>query len=179
MKRTNDGQQDLADASQGDAEELLPSLLSSAIRSATSIPAHGAVIGTLIAVAEDGCASFVAYTGQPTSDALSAKCTCALDRTHVGRQVVLVFERGDATKPIVVGLIAEIEGSARVEGLGRVEIEVDHERAVVTAKEQLVLRCGKASITLTKSGKVLIEGAYVSTRSLGVNRIKGGSVQIN
>ena len=43
----------------------------------------------------------------------------------------------------------------------------------------MVLRCGKASITLTKAGKVLIEGSYVLSRSTGVNRIKGGSVQLN
>jgi hypothetical protein len=50
---------------------------------------------------------------------------------------------------------------------------------IVGAKEQLVLRCGKASITLTKAGKVLIQGAYVSNRSSGVLRLKGGSVNIN
>ena len=50
---------------------------------------------------------------------------------------------------------------------------------IVSAKEQLVLRCGKASITLTKAGKVLIEGSYVSSRSTGVNRVKGGSIQLN
>jgi hypothetical protein len=49
----------------------------------------------------------------------------------------------------------------------------------MTAREQLVLRCGAASITLTRDGKVLIQGAYVSHRSSGVMRIKGGSVQIN
>ena len=50
---------------------------------------------------------------------------------------------------------------------------------MVDAREQLVLRCGKARITLTSAGKVLIEGAYISSRSTGVNRIKGGSVQLN
>jgi len=49
----------------------------------------------------------------------------------------------------------------------------------VSAKEQLVLRCGKASITLTKAGKIVIDGAYISCRSSGVYRIKGGSVQLN
>jgi hypothetical protein len=34
-------------------------------------------------------------------------------------------------------------------------------------------------LTLTHAGKVLIRGAYVLSRSSGVNRIKGGSVQIN
>ena len=58
-------------------------------------------------------------------------------------------------------------------------VEADGERLVVDARDQLVLRCGKASITLTKAGKVLIQGTYLSSRSSGVNRIKGGSVQLN
>ncbi len=63
---------------------------------------------------------------------------------------------------------------------GQVEVDADGERLVVSAKEQLVLRCGKASITLTKAGKVLIEGSLRAvSRSTGVNRIKGGSVQLN
>ena len=62
---------------------------------------------------------------------------------------------------------------------GKVEVNADGERLVVSAKEQLVLRCGKATITLSKAGKVLIEGTYISSRSSGVNRIKGGSVQLN
>jgi hypothetical protein len=60
-----------------------------------------------------------------------------------------------------------------------VEIDADGARMVVSAREQMVLRCGKASITLTRAGKVLIQGSYVLTRSTGVNRVKGGAVQIN
>ncbi len=47
---------------------------------------------------------------------------------------------------------------------GQVEVDADGERLLVSAKEQLVLRCGKASITLTKAGKVLIEGSYLLSR---------------
>ena len=61
----------------------------------------------------------------------------------------------------------------------QLEVDSDGQRITVSAREQLVLRCGEASITLTKAGKVLIEGTYVSSRSSGVNRIKGGSVQLN
>ena len=50
---------------------------------------------------------------------------------------------------------------------------------LLTAKEQIVLRCGKASITLTSAGKVIVQGAYLSNRSSGVLRLKGGSVQLN
>ena len=62
---------------------------------------------------------------------------------------------------------------------GQVEVDADGERFVVSAKEQIVLRCGKASLTLTRDGKVLIQGAYLSSRSSGVLRLKAGSVQIN
>ena len=66
------------------------------------------------------------------------------------------------------------------EGIGaQGTVEADGERLIVSAKEQLVLRCGRSSITLTKAGKVLIQGTYVSNRSSGVVRIKGGSVQLN
>ena len=57
--------------------------------------------------------------------------------------------------------------------------ELDGERLVFTADKEIVLRCGDASITLTKAGKVIIRGSYLLSRSSGVNRIKGGSVQIN
>ena len=61
----------------------------------------------------------------------------------------------------------------------RGELFIDGKRVTFDAKEQIVLRCGKSSITLTRAGKILIRGAYLLNRSSGVNRIKGGSVQIN
>lgn len=59
------------------------------------------------------------------------------------------------------------------------EASDDGETVTLEGKKQLVLRCGKATITLTRAGKVIINGAYVSTHSSGVNRIRGGSVRIN
>ncbi len=50
---------------------------------------------------------------------------------------------------------------------------------VISAAEQLTLRCGESSITLTAAGKIIIRGKYIVSRSSGVQRIKGGSVQIN
>ena len=60
-----------------------------------------------------------------------------------------------------------------------VNVQVDDDQLTLTADRQITLRCGKASITLTAAGKVLIRGAYLLNRSSGVNKIKGGSVQIN
>src|SRR6185295_18780545 len=96
---------------------------------------------------------------------------------HIGNSVVLMFERGEPDRPLVVGVLRGEPGWPIAHRPA--EVDVDGERMVVSAREQLVLRCGKASITLTKAGKVLIEGSYLLSRSTGVNRIKGGSVQLN
>lgn len=53
------------------------------------------------------------------------------------------------------------------------------ERLELTAEKEIVLRVGDASITLTRAGKIVLRGTYVLSRSSGVNKIKGGSVQIN
>lgn len=100
-----------------------------------------------------------------------ARSTIKLTDKDAGREATLMFDGGDPKKPIVMGLL-QAEGSFA-------EAEIDGERIELTAQKEIVLRCGKASITLTRAGKVLIRGAYVSSRSSGVNRVKGGSVEIN
>lgn len=86
----------------------------------------------------------------------------------------------DTQEPIVVGIVAtrqEVdEPTPKPEPL---VAEIDGQRVELTGQDEIALRCGKASITLTKAGKILLRGAYVSSRSSGVNCIKGGSVQIN
>jgi hypothetical protein len=102
-----------------------------------------------------------------------------LHAAHIGREVVLVFGEGDPQRPIVLGVLREQSPNALAPHSGNVEIDADGERMLVSAREQLVLRCGRATLTLTKAGKVIIEGTYVSSQSTGVQRIKGGSIQLN
>lgn len=87
-----------------------------------------------------------------------------------GCPAALIFENGDPSLPLIVGLVQT--PSTR-------EARVDGERIVLTGEEEIELRCGEASISLRKDGKLIIRGAYVETRAKGTNRIKGGSVQIN
>lgn len=145
-----------------------------------AVPAmQGTAIGTLIGFRDDGRIPLVLFPGQPGSAALPASATIDVHGSHIGRQVVLLFEGADPMRPIIVGLLRTARAWTLPEQPGEVQVDADGERLIVTAKEQLVLRCGKASITLTKAGKVIVEGTYVSNRSSGVMRIKGGSVQIN
>ena len=147
-----------------------------ASRRATALPQ--VIIGELLAIADDGKSPLVIYPGQPGTAALRARTVLDLHGAHIGQSVVLAFEGGDATRPIVMGILRQTDNQP-LEASGNVQVEADGLRMVVSAKEQLVLQCGKASITLTKAGKVLIAGSYVLSRSTGVNRVKGGSVQLN
>jgi hypothetical protein len=139
----------------------------------------GAVVGVLIGFQDEGRTPLVIFAGQVGDAAIPARATQDVHGSHIGREVVLVFEGADPQRPIIVGCMQRADGWPLPAQPGRVEVDVDGERLTVSAKEELVLRCGKASITLTKSGKVLIQGAYVSNRSSGVMRIKGGSIQLN
>jgi hypothetical protein len=56
---------------------------------------------------------------------------------------------------------------------------VTPDEVTIVAAKQLTIRCGESSITLTAAGKIIIRGKYIVSRSSGVQRIKGGSVQIN
>ncbi|MBS0422964.1 MAG: hypothetical protein JSR71_00695 [Proteobacteria bacterium] len=139
----------------------------------------GIIVGELIGITNEGRTPLVCYPNQPGSAALQARTTTDLHGKHIGQQVVLMFEANDPAKPIIMGVLQGAEGWPLDQHPAQVEVDADGQRMMVSAKEQLVLRCGKASITLTKAGKVLIQGSYVLSRSSGVNRIKGGSVQLN
>jgi hypothetical protein len=146
---------------------------------ATQRGIDGVRVGSLVAIVDEGTTPLVVYPGQPGTAAIAAHATLDLHGSHIGRDVVLAFDEGDPHRPIVIGCLREPRSRAMSETPGQVEVDADGQRMIVSAKAQLVLRCGKASITLTREGKILIQGTYVSNRSSGALRIKGGSVQIN
>jgi hypothetical protein len=134
----------------------------------------GVLVGRLADLGETGQPS-VDFPGNPSAKPLAALSTVALGDGSVGQKVVLMFEEGDPRRPVIMGLVEDPSAKRRPP----VELQLDKKKFVFTAEQEIVLRCGRASITLTRAGKVLIRGAYILNRSSGVNRIKGGSVQIN
>ena len=134
----------------------------------------GVVIGVLLDVPE-ASSPVVAFPGCPSETGIAATTTTVLAREDIGTQVALMFVGGDPSRPLVIGRIQRLPEARQAPAVAH----IDGERLEFSAEREIVLRCGKASITLTREGKVLIKGAYLSSRSSGVNRIKGGSVQIN
>lgn len=115
-------------------------------------------------------------------EVVASRSTVVLRHAQVGRQVLVVYADGDARAPVIVGVIEphplQPQSDAAPVQPGAT-LQVDGERRVIEAEREIVLRCGDASITLTRAGKVLIQGRYVSSRSAGYNKIKGAAVEIN
>jgi hypothetical protein len=175
-------------------------------RSAVPASADGGALPSVIigrlAPGSTALAPLVEYAGNRAGP-VRARATIPLDPGTVeravvtGRGVMLVFENGDRCLPIVTGLLQASEpptpfqellvapraaaAPASAPGAGRppLEARLDGERLVLEGKREIVLKCGDASITLRRDGKMVLRGAYVETYARGVNRIKGGSVKIN
>jgi len=145
----------------------------------------GATLAWLAAWTDDGL--FVDFEGNPAGPLLArslvewrpAQIEEVLEKKT---PVVLVFEQGNERKPIIVGTFQSIPKQSSIATPASVDlrgVEADGQRLEVVARDEVVLRCGEASITLRRNGRIVIKGAYVETRARGTNRIKGGNVLIN
>jgi hypothetical protein len=130
----------------------------------------------VLAINADGTLRIKAI-GSPRASV--ARVAVPLDRARLlaaidaGEEVVVAFENGDLRAPIVVGALwNHIDNAAIV-------ASVDGKRVKLSGKDEVVLECGNASITLRRNGRLIIKGAHVETVSEGTNRIKGGQVRIN
>jgi hypothetical protein len=153
---------------------------------------EGAQIGRVVRRDEERRV-WVDYDGNPNGPMVAKLCGAVCDKLSAlsdiaDIDVLMIFEGGRENRPVIIDAIYdnldEFLEEACLEPQGKPDIArmdaiVDGRQMTFDAKEQIVLRAGRASITLTKNGKVVIRGAYVLTRSSGVNRILGGSVKIN
>jgi hypothetical protein len=176
----------------------------SSAKPAVGAPPPSTRVGRLVAWAA-GEAPTVDFPGN-TRGPLAARSIIPLQPSVVAeaiddrRGVLLTFEDGRPDAPIITGLmqplIRDVEPANEDEpededepaNEGEIELQptdpqldarVDGRRVEIEAADEIVLRCGQASIVLRRNGRVVIRGTYVETRSRGVNRVKGGSVEIN
>jgi hypothetical protein len=142
---------------------------------------RGVTIGTLVGFSGAGYPLIELVN----ASSLAARSVVPLDAETIGHDVALLFEGGDPTRPMVIGVIQppalalSAETDAEPADTSPLEVEADGKRVVLTGTHEVVLRCGKASIQLLSDGTVRIRGTNVLSRASATNRIRGGNVQIN
>jgi len=147
----------------------------------------GICIGQLVQITESGRA-LVDFPGNQYGpvEARSAMETQLYREEVKGKRlpVLLVFENGNQTLPIIIGMIRDTVVRPILEEVLQQterprEAMVDKKTIVFDAEEEIVLRCGKGSITLRKDGKIVLKGTEIVSRASRRNKVKGASVAIN
>jgi hypothetical protein len=134
-----------------------------------SAPGAAGIVTAEIAGADPDGRPRVVWPGGPPAGA--AAQTVWMERPPdwadcKGLRVAVGFEEGDQTRPVVLGLRDRPpQGKPRT-----LRIE---------SGEELTLECGESKIVLRADGSITILGVKVVSRARGVNKIRGGSVQIN
>jgi len=146
----------------------------------------GPVVGQIVAFDSSGQA-LVDYPGLADGPCV-ARSTLPDHRAVVGVPlpvpVLLMFENNNPSKPIIIGLINDtpfpLDSASHnfAAEKGR-DVYIDGKKMVFTAKDEILLKCGKSSILLRRDGKVVIKGENLISRSSMSNKIKGSSVSIN
>jgi hypothetical protein len=149
------------------------------LSTAPLMPYHGAVIGRLHGFDLDDCPLVSGLETSP-GQVIAARTTVSLRREMIGAPIVILYEAGNPHLPIIIGVIQQSNSASQMQTApSTVAVQADDERYVLEAEREIVLRCGDASITLTRAGKVIIKGNYILSRSTGYNKIKGAAVDIN
>jgi hypothetical protein len=107
-----------------------------------------------------------------------ARTTAALGPAWVGREVLLGFAGPERT-PVVLGAVLAPGDRLESAMAPAVDLVIDRQRITLVAQQELVLRCGKASIRLGADDKIVVRGTNVVSSAAQVNRIRGGAVKIN
>lgn len=139
----------------------------------------GVAVGRLLGLADAGRVALVVHPLHAGPAALRARSVVDLRAAHVGRDVLLAFERQDPTRPVVLGLLQGQPQWPDDVPPGQVEVEADGERVILCARHELVLRCGKASLVLREDGRIELRGETIVSQAARANRIRGGSVELN
>ncbi|PRQ07237.1 DUF6484 domain-containing protein [Enhygromyxa salina] len=167
---------------------------------AAGVTTAQACLGRVVSVDADGRPRvwFAGLSGPPPVARLIGVVPPASieDALLDGRTILLGFLDGRADAPVIMSLASMADlprceppvaselpatPEPEPEPEPEIKIEVDGEASerVIEAREQLVLRCGDAAITLRADGTVRIVGRDITSWARRRQRIRGGSVAIN
>lgn len=139
-------------------------------------PRRESTLARLVALGPDG-EPWISRGGEGV-EPRRARTTVVLGPATIGRDVLVCYADEDRV-PVVIGVLLA-PGDRLGEAMApSVDLLIDRQRIVLSAQQEVVLQCGKASVTLTTDGKIMVKGVDVVSTAGRVNRIRGGAVKIN
>ena len=158
-----------------------------ASRDIRHLEAQGLRVGTLVRVDSSGV-PYVEYPGN-SSGPVPARSIVPVavpdaGSSGAGVSVVLLFSKDEPSRPIILGFLQDAPGRSDRQPAEPAAENSDitlkrGRRIILEATQEIVLRCGKGSVTLSADGTVVVRGARVLSRASGVNAIRGAAVRIN
>lgn len=120
----------------------------------------------------------------------SMTVSCAFLRTsafpqpvlNVGDMVLTLVDENNSCG-YVMGIIEDFNqpqnGVQTTQAADSTNVEHSCKQIKFNAEERIEFECGAGRIVMDKDGKIILRGKTITTRARGVNKVKGGSVQIN
>ncbi|WLQ14330.1 DUF6484 domain-containing protein [Hahella aquimaris] len=150
---------------------------------------NGLLIGWVVAIDSHGM-PLVAWNEETKQSPQPALATIPVSEQDRGRQIALSFAQNANSQPIIIGfLFSQLDNAIAYTQTSSPEIDitspsptkvrVNDKNLDIQADKSITIRCGKARITLTADGKILLQGEQVLSRARGAHRIRGGSIQLN
>jgi hypothetical protein len=127
------------------------------------------VVGEVSRIAADGTflVDFPANTLEPM------KARTLVEDLHAGAQVLLAFEQGDPTRPIVLGIVHD-----RVRTKRR-QIHLKASKIILEAKESISIECGEVRLDASADGRLKLAGRDIVSRASRTNKVQGSTVRLN
>jgi hypothetical protein len=126
--------------------------------------------GVLVDIRADG-SPIVDYDGNELGP-IAART--AIPSATRGDTVLLVFDHGDPTRPIIIGIVRD-----NFEKTLPRQLKIAAREILIEGAEEVSLRSGESSLTLRKDGKTVLKAKDVVSRASRTNRVKGATVRIN
>jgi hypothetical protein len=164
------------------SDEFLANLLAAPL---VPGPAGGQIVtGHLQGIDEEGRILFVPEQGDglpvPVAIGVALSDGVLVPAARNQQRALVVRTSENPPRLVLIGLMRErISAAASQAAPGELEVKVDGEKLRLTAEQEIELKCGKASLILRQSGRVILKGTYIVTSASGPVKIKGATIALN
>ena len=144
-----------------------------------SVPTPEITIGVFTHLDGEGRA-YIDFPDNAAGGPIAARSTVPLHSSDTNREVALLFEFGDRSRPLIIGLIHERSPSpAREAPSGALSPQFSANRIVFDATQEIVLKTKQAKLVLRQNGDVEIQGTRIVSRARVLQKLLAPMLKLN